>query len=119
MRRPPTRKREEEFRPELATLITEAPTGDVWIHEIMFDGYRIGCLVEGAHCRLLTRNGNDWTPRFPTVAEAARRLRVRTALLDGEVAVLLPDGSTSFQALQNAFGTGATKRSGLLRVRSP
>jgi bifunctional non-homologous end joining protein LigD len=105
-RKPPVPKRDEEFRPELATLVSEAPTGDEWIHEIKFDGYRTGCLVEGAHCRLVTRNGNDWTARFPTISGAARRLRVRTALLDGEVTVLLPDGRTSFQALQNAFGTG-------------
>src|SRR5262245_16101646 len=97
------------FRPQLATLVSEAPRGDEWLHEIKFDGYRLGCFIERGVCRMVTRNGNDWTDRFPTITEAARRLPVRSALLDGEVTILLPDGRTSFQALQNS-GHGADGR---------
>ena len=50
----------------------------------------------------MSRNERDWTAKFPAVAEGVARLPVRTAMLDGEVAVFLPDGTTSFQALQNA-----------------
>jgi bifunctional non-homologous end joining protein LigD len=53
--------------------------------------------------RLESRRGNDWTRQFPEIVAAAKLLPVKTALLDGEVAVLLPSGTTSFQALQNAF----------------
>src|SRR6185436_1395319 len=46
-------------------------------------------------------NARDWTDRFREIADAAARLSARQALLDGEIAVLLPNGTTSFQALQN------------------
>src|SRR5262249_39082982 len=52
--------------------------------------------------RLLTRSGQDWSARFPTVVHAAAGLPAHQAILDGEVVILLRDGRTSFQALQNA-----------------
>jgi bifunctional non-homologous end joining protein LigD len=88
---------------ELATLVSEPPNGDGWLHEMKLDGYRLECLVAGGRTRLMTRRGLDWTDRFPTVAAAASDLPVRSAILDGEVVVLLPDGRTSFQALQQTF----------------
>jgi bifunctional non-homologous end joining protein LigD len=94
------------YHAQLALLVEEAPRGEGWLHEMKYDGYRIGCAVEGGRATLWSRRGKDWTAQFPAVADAARRLPVRSALLDGEVAVLLPDGRTSFQALQNAFGGG-------------
>ena len=97
------------YEPQLATLVADAPRGDEWLHEIKLDGYRIGCVIDDGRVRLISRNGNDWTARFPTIAEAARKLRAKSASLDGEVVVLLPDGRTSFQALQNAFGKGPAR----------
>jgi bifunctional non-homologous end joining protein LigD len=102
-----------EYQPQLATLVTTPPAGDEWLHEIKFDGYRIGCRVRAGRVKLVSRDGNDWTAAFPEVAGAAARLHTRDALLDGEVAMLLPDGRTSFQALQNA-STGAVSRAGLV-----
>ncbi|HEX6737807.1 MAG TPA: DNA ligase D, partial [Vicinamibacteria bacterium] len=90
--------------PELATLVATPPPGDGWLHEMKLDGYRILGRVEGGHATLLTRQANDWTEQFAPVARALETLGVRRALLDGEVAVVLPDGTTSFQALQNAGG---------------
>jgi len=92
-----------DYRPQLATLVKEAPDGAEWLHEIKYDGYRIGCRIRAGRVALYTRNGNDWTASFPEIAEAARALSVDDALIDGEVAVVLPDGRTSFQALQNVF----------------
>jgi bifunctional non-homologous end joining protein LigD len=91
------------YRPQLATLVKDPPEGDGWLHEIKFDGYRIGCSVERGTVTLWSRRGNDWTRDFPEIAKAAGRLRVGSALIDGEVAVLLPDGRTSFQALQSSL----------------
>jgi bifunctional non-homologous end joining protein LigD len=101
------------FEPQLATLVKEAPEGDAWVHELKYDGYRIGCRVEGDRALLLSRRGKDWTAAFPEVCAAVGRLGVRQALLDGEVAVVLADGRTSFQALQNVFGGGAGRRAGM------
>ncbi len=95
------------FRAQLALLVPEAPEGDGWLHEVKYDGYRIGCAIESGEVTLWSRSGKDWTAQFPEVAGAARALPVRSALLDGEVAAVLPDGRTSFQALQNAFAGGA------------
>jgi len=86
----------------LATLVDRPPSGDEWFHEIKYDGYRIGARVRKGHVSLYTRNGNDWTASFPQVADAVRRLDLDDALIDGEAAVVLPDGRTSFQAMQNA-----------------
>jgi bifunctional non-homologous end joining protein LigD len=93
----------EFVRPELATLVTDPPSGDGFLHELKFDGYRILCRIDGGKVELVSRNGNDWTSRFHSVATAVRALPTKAALLDGEVAVLLQDGTTSFQALQNAL----------------
>src|SRR5262245_57619017 len=91
-----------EYDPQLATIVKTPPDGDRWIHEIKYDGYRIGCVISGDRVRLISRNGNDWTDVFPSIADAARALRTRDALIDGEVAMLLPDGRTSFAAIQQA-----------------
>ena len=92
------------FRPQLALLVKRVPDGPEWFHEIKYDGYRIGCRVDRGAVTLYSRNNHDWTANFPEVAAAARALPVRDAFLDGEVAMVLPDGRTSFQALQNAIG---------------
>jgi bifunctional non-homologous end joining protein LigD len=92
--------------PQLALLVSAPPAGDQWLHELKFDGYRILCRVAQGQSRLLSRRGNDWTMRFTAVARAAADLPVREALLDGEVAVLQPDGTTSFNALQNLLERG-------------
>ncbi|HYG68637.1 MAG TPA: non-homologous end-joining DNA ligase, partial [Anaeromyxobacteraceae bacterium] len=92
------------YRAQLATLAKEPPRGAGWLHEVKYDGYRIGAAVEDGRATLSSRNGKDFTAQFPEVANAVARLPAKTALLDGEAAVLLPDGRTSFQALQNVIG---------------
>jgi bifunctional non-homologous end joining protein LigD len=103
------------YNPQLATLGKTPPEGERWLHEIKFDGYRIGCVIADGGVRLITRKGNDWTDTFPEVAAAARALNVRDALIDGEVAMLMPDGRTSFEALQRALA-GSTSRAPLVYV---
>ncbi len=95
------------FAPQLARLVREPPAGDAWLHELKYDGYRVGCLVDDGDVRLVSRAGNDCTARFPEVVDAVRRLGMRDAVLDGEVASVRPDGRTSFQDLQHAFSGGS------------
>jgi len=92
------------YHPQLAILVKSAPSGPGWLHELKYDGYRIGCRIERGRVTLLSRRGHDWTERFPTIATAAAALKVNSALFDGEVCSVLDDGRTSFQALQNATG---------------
>ncbi len=91
-------------QPELATLVKEAPQGDEWLHEIKLDGYRAISTIERGSVKMYSRNGKDWTDRYRAIAAELARLPVESAVLDGEVAVRLPDGRTSFQELQNALG---------------
>lgn len=93
----------ETIAPQMATLVTEPPAGGHWLHEIKYDGYRILALVHGGKVRLLTRRGKNWTGTFAPVAASLSRLPLADAVLDGEVAVLRPDGTTDFQALQNVL----------------
>ena len=95
-----------DYDPQLATLVKEPPSGAGWVHEIKYDGYRIGCRLRGGRATLISRNGKDWTAAFPDIAAAAAALPITNGLLDGEVCIVLPDGRTSFQRLQNAFSGG-------------
>ena len=99
--------------PELATLVKEAPTGDEWLHEVKFDGYRIVAVHDGQKVWLLTRHGNDWSDRFVPIAQAVKALGRAPVVLDGEVVVLDEHGKSNFQALQNVL-KGVRKRSRLL-----
>ncbi|WP_242395757.1 DNA ligase D [Anaeromyxobacter oryzisoli] len=100
------RARASPYEAQLATLVSEPPGGEGWVHEVKYDGYRIGAALEGGRATLWSRRGKDWTAQFPEVARAVETLPARSALLDGEVAAVLDDGRTSFQALQNAFSGG-------------
>ena len=94
------------IKPQLATLVDEPPAGEEWLHEIKLDGYRILARIEDGRITLLSRNGRDWTGKFPGVAEALGALPVSQAMLDGEVVVLRPDGTSDFQALQDLLQGG-------------
>ncbi|MEW5726860.1 MAG: DNA ligase D [Pseudomonadota bacterium] len=93
--------------PMLATLAEEAPAGGDWLHEIKFDGYRLLARVEAGGCRLFTRNGHDWTDRFPAIAAACAALPCRQAWLDGEVVALDRHGVSRFHELQAALARGS------------
>ncbi|HWH40584.1 MAG TPA: non-homologous end-joining DNA ligase [Usitatibacter sp.] len=95
--------------PQLATLVDEAPTGDGWIYELKFDGYRIVARIDGDDVRLFTRNGNNWTVRLKALAEEVRQLGIASAWLDGEIVVLNSKGIPDFQLLQNAFDSSKTR----------
>src|SRR5579859_1295998 len=89
--------------PQLATLVKTAPDDNKWIEEIKFDGYRMLCRIEGGEARLFSRNNKNWTGNFQFIADAAARLPVETAWLDGEVVQMDEQGRSSFQRLQNAL----------------
>ncbi|MGH7770117.1 MAG: DNA ligase D, partial [Candidatus Binatia bacterium] len=97
------------IRPQLATLVDQVPTGDEWLHEIKFDGYRTLCRVQSRRVKFLTREGKDWTHRFGKLGAAAARLPVDQAMLDGEIVVVEKDGATNFQSLQEALSENETE----------
>ena len=93
--------------PMLATLVDAIPTGDEWLHEIKFDGYRMLCRIDQGKVTIFSRSGKDWTGPLGRVADAVGELGLKSAWLDGEVAVVDDRGRTSFQALQNALSDPA------------
>ncbi|MBV9522485.1 MAG: DNA ligase D, partial [Alphaproteobacteria bacterium] len=94
--------------PQLATVAAEVPEGEEWLHEIKFDGYRILARIENGEVVLLSRNGLDWTAKFPEIAAALAELPVGQAAIDGEVVALDAEGRSSFSALQQALSEGRT-----------
>ena len=85
--------------PGLPTRLLRAQAGST---RVKYDGYRIVAYVEGGAARLMTRNGKDYTDRFPRIAASLVQLAAgRAFVLDGEVVVADEDGRTDFQALQS------------------
>ena len=76
------------------------PTGDGWLHEIKWDGYRAQAHARAGEARIYTRNGNDWTRQFAPIARAVAQLAARSAIMDGEAVVLNEDGRSDFGALR-------------------
>jgi bifunctional non-homologous end joining protein LigD len=97
-----------DLKPQLATPTAAAPAGADWLHEIKYDGYRLFADIERGKVRLVTRNGLDWTDKFPDLARVFGQLPVDTALIDGELVHLAADGTTNFSGLQDAIATGKT-----------
>jgi bifunctional non-homologous end joining protein LigD len=89
--------------PMLCELHKEPPAGAGWLHETKLDGYRLEAAVHGKNVCLYTREGLDWTERFPTVAEALGKLGLQKTLLDGEAVVFDATGLTDFAALVQAL----------------
>ncbi len=93
--------------PQLATLVPEAPSGDDWLHELKFDGYRMVCHLHRGKAHFWSRNQKDWTEKFPNLSKALKALPATAAILDGEVVVVDKAGRSSFQKLQQSMKGGA------------
>ena len=89
------------FEPCIPTRGAKVPAGPDWIHEIKHDGYRLIVQRDGARARLFTRNGNDWTSRYPLIVEAALRNRQTSFVIDGEAVLLGVDGISDFNGLHS------------------
>ncbi|WP_456756681.1 ATP-dependent DNA ligase [Bradyrhizobium sp. USDA 4011] len=77
------------------------PAGADWLHEIKQDGYRLIVQREGKVARLFTKNGHDWSKRFPVIREAALRIRCDRFVIDGEAVLLSVDGVSDFNGLHS------------------
>ncbi|MER8446507.1 DNA ligase D [Mesorhizobium sp. M1066] len=92
--------------PQLCETLERPPSGDGWLHEIKFDGYRIQMRVVDGHVTLKTRKGLDWTGRYPALARTA--VKLPDAIIDGEICALDENGAPDFAALQAALSEGKT-----------
>src|SRR5579884_136481 len=89
-------------QPQLATLVDEVPTGNGWIHEYKYDGYRLLLAVGEGVATAWTRNGKDWSDKFKALVKAAARLPAG-CLIDGEAVAIDDNGKPSFQLLQSTL----------------
>jgi len=102
---PGRRPMPERIEPMMAKLGTAVPTPDsAWGFEFKWDGIRAVAYVEGGRVRLLSRNGEDITPRYPEVHAMGRALGSREVILDGEVVALDENGRPSFEQIQQRMG---------------
>jgi bifunctional non-homologous end joining protein LigD len=89
------------IEPALATSTNKVPSGERWVHEIKFDGYRVQVHLRDTAVKVFTRRGKDWTNRFRKIAADAWHINAGSAIIDGEVVVPAEDGTTDFSVLQN------------------
>ena len=87
------------IQPELASPVDQPPEGKHWIHEIKHDGYRSQVVIERGQARVFSRNGHDWSDRYPGIVRAVAGLRCKSAIIDGEAVVQDENGVSKFEAL--------------------
>jgi bifunctional non-homologous end joining protein LigD len=88
------------IEPSLPSLAERLPSGPDWVHEIKHDGYRLMARRDPSGIRLQTRNGYDWSPRYPLIVEAVNKLKVRSVLIDGEAVTCDANGLAVFEHLR-------------------
>ncbi len=92
------------IHPMLATPVNEPFDGAEWLFEIKWDGYRAIAFIEDGKLRLVSRNQNELTPRFPELKDMPKYVKAKTAILDGEVVALDDEGRASFSLMQQRTG---------------
>ena len=93
----------EPLRPKLTTTV---PRGRAWLYELKLDGFRGMLHVEDGRGRFFSKTLRPM-PRFRELADALeRQLRVKSAILDGEI-VVMGKGGPDFYALMLNRGAPA------------
>lgn len=90
--------------PMLATPATEPFDGPDWLFEIKWDGYRAVAFIQNGSVRLVSRNQNDLTPRYPELKDLPQFVKARNAIVDGEVVAIDDEGRPSFSLMQQRTG---------------
>lgn len=100
------------LHPQLATLVNKVPEGEQWLHEVKYDGYRLLTFFQKNSIKFITRNGNDWSNKFPQIVDVIKSLALTQTVLDGEVVAFDENNHIDFQALQNAIHFKKTAKLG-------
>ena len=88
------------FEPCLPRLAKQPPAGSGWIHEIKHDGFRIIAQREADSVRLITRNGHDFSGRFPLILAAVAALPARSCVVDGDAIAYDEKGLSVFEMIR-------------------
>ncbi|HTC48734.1 MAG TPA: non-homologous end-joining DNA ligase [Candidatus Aquilonibacter sp.] len=108
-----------QIHPMLATSIDEPFDGLDWLFEIKWDGYRAIAFIENGKVRLVSRNQNDLTPRYPELKDLPQFVKAKTAILDGEAVALDDEGRASFSLMQQRTGFRPHGRRGATNADVP
>ncbi|MGX4771107.1 DNA ligase D [Bradyrhizobium guangdongense] len=92
------------------TLRDHPPRGEGWVYEIKADGYRAQLHLQYGQVTVYSRTGLDWTEQFSSIAAAAGKLDVKSAIVDGEAAVYGSSGLPDFQQLRRELGRKRSDR---------
>ncbi len=95
----------KECAPQLATLSHSLPKGKDWLFEIKYDGYRVLAFIENGKVKMLTRNGKDYTKKFPVISKNLLKLSDKPFVLDGEIVAFDKAGKSNFGLLQESIKT--------------
>ena len=76
------------------------PSGELWLHEIKHDGFRVIARKDGARVELYSRPGNDLTDRFSLIVEALAGLRSQSCIIDGEAVACDERGIAAFDLIR-------------------
>jgi len=98
------------IHPMLAESVDDPFDGEDWLFEIKWDGYRAVAFIENGVSRLVSRNQNDLTGRYPELKDMPQFVKAKTAILDGEVVALDDEGRASFSLMQQRTGFRAHGR---------
>ena len=90
----------DSCEPCLPSPAATPPAPARWLHEIKHDGFRMLVRHDADSVRLFTRNGHDWTGRFPLIARAALSLKAASCLIDGEAVACDDNGLPVFDRLR-------------------
>jgi bifunctional non-homologous end joining protein LigD len=86
--------------PCLPTSAPQPPSGELWLHEIKHDGFRVIARKNGKRVKLYSRPGNDLTKRFPLIVETMAQLRPQSCTIDGEAVACGADGIACFELIR-------------------
>jgi bifunctional non-homologous end joining protein LigD len=92
------------IHPMLAESVDKPFDGAEWLFEIKWDGYRAVAFIHAGKVRLVSRNQNDLTARYPELKDLPKFVHAREAILDGEVVALDEEGRASFSLMQQRTG---------------
>src|SRR5215472_6758053 len=95
-----TRPGLEIIEPCLPSPAKAPPSDPGWLHEIKHDSFRILARRNSTGVRLITRNGNDFTARFPLIASAVAALQTGPCMIDGEAIVCDENGLAVFDLIR-------------------
>src|ERR1039458_5417902 len=107
------------IHPILAPPVDEAFDGAEWLFEIKWDGYRAIAFIDQGKLRLVSRNQNELTERFPELKDLPKFVKAGSAILDGEGVALAEQGRASFSLMQQRTGFRPGGRRGAGKADEP